>query len=103
MFAMKATKFADRTVAHRWAARQRPIKADRLVLACDACPQPQRSRRRPPAWGRIARDLAAAVGLPIVEVRYALDEAREADRRRREQLAVESVESSRSAAAAMSP
>ena len=70
MFGMKATRFQDRTVAHRWAARQRPDKADRLVLSCVECPRPARSRRRPPAWGRIARDVAAAVGLPVVDVRH---------------------------------
>ena len=86
MFGMKATRFQDRTVAHRWAARQRPDKADRLVLSCVECPRPARSRRRPPAWGRIARDVAAAVGLPVVDVRHALDEARERDaERQREQ------------------
>ena len=85
MFGMKATKFQDRTVAHRWAARQRPDKADRLVLSCEECPRPARSRRRPPAWGRIARDVAAAVGLPVVDVRHALDEARERDAERQQE------------------
>ena len=102
MFGMKATRFSDRTVAHRWAARQRANKADRLVLACEECPRPKRSRRRPPAWGRIARDVAAVVGLPVVDVRHALDEARERDaERQREQQ--RSVGSSRSAAATPSP
>ena len=76
-------RFSDRTVAHRWAARKRPDRADRLVLACEACPQPQRSRRRPPAWGRFARDVADAFGLPAADVRQALAAAREADRKRR--------------------
>ena len=44
MFGMKATRFADRTVAHRWAARQRPHKADRLVLACETVPRTEAVR-----------------------------------------------------------
>ena len=98
MFGMQATRFTDRTVAHRWAARKRPDRADRLVLACEACPQPQRSRRRPPAWGRIARDVAAAFGLPAAEVRQALAAAQAADRERRR-----AVDSSRITGAATSP
>ena len=77
--------------------RLRPEAPDRLVLACEACPAPLPSRRRPPAWGRIARDVAAAVGLPAGDVRQALDAARAADRERR------AVDSSRITGAATSP
>ena len=100
IFTMRARQYESRHTATKAARRLRPAAADRLVLACEACPPSTPSRRRPPAWGRIARDVAAAVGIPAADVRHALDEAREADRRRRQQPA---VESSRVTAAAMSP
>ena len=59
---MKTAKFNDRTVAHRWAARQRVEKADRLVMACEECPPPKRSRRKPPRPSVIASKVAAALG-----------------------------------------
>ena len=71
---------------------------ERLVLACETCPAPLPSRRRSPAWGRIARDVAAAVGLPAGDVRQALDAARAADRERRR-----AVDSSRITGPATSP
>ena len=82
-FLMRPRVFESRHTAAKAARRLRSAAQDRLVLQCDACPPATRSKRRPPAWGRIAADLAADVGLPVVEVRRALAAAREADRRRR--------------------
>ena len=73
---MRARQYESRHTATKAARRLRPAAADRLVLACEACPPSTPSRRRPPAWGRIARDVAAAVGIPAADVRHALDEAR---------------------------
>ena len=56
---MQTRRFADRTVAHKWAARERPTKADRVVMACEQCPATRPSKRRPPRWALVARNLAA--------------------------------------------
>ena len=71
-FTMDARLFADRTTAHRWTAKQRPNKADRLVPACTGCPPTRPSKRRPPRWATVARQVAAAVGAEPTAVRAAL-------------------------------
>ena len=70
-------------------------------LVGQASDPPDRRELRPPAVadGRL-RLLVDTVEAAAADVRHALDEAREADRRRRQQL---SVELSRSVAAATSP
>ena len=83
VFTMSARVFPGRTAAHNWATRHRPDKADRLVLACSICPATRPSKRRPPRWGAIARDVAAAVGVSAAVVRQALTAAVDVDRRRR--------------------
>ena len=80
VFAMTRKPFNDRTVAHKWAARRRPDKADRLVLTCSKCPESRPSRRRPPRWSVVARAVALAVGAPAAQVREALATALEAER-----------------------
>ena len=81
---MRPRVFESRHTATKAARRLRPEAPDRLVQACEACPTPLPSRRRPPAWCRIARDVAAArSGSPAGGVRQALDAARAADRERR--------------------
>ena len=62
---MVAQPFADRTTAHRWATKQRPDKGDRLVLACTECPTTRPSKRRPPRWATVARQVAARPSEPI--------------------------------------
>ena len=54
---MAPRRFEVASTAYRWAARQRPEAADRLVLACEVCPETKPSRR-PPRWATIARRLA---------------------------------------------
>ena len=83
VFTMAPRVFADRTVAHKWAARKRTEKQDRLVLACDDCPMTRPSKRRPPRWSVIAREVAQALGAKPTEVREALASALAAERRRR--------------------
>ena len=82
IFTMSARPFTDRTTAHRWATRQRPVKADRLVLACAECPPTQPSKRRPPRWATVARQVATAVGAEPAAVRAALAAALAAERQR---------------------
>ena len=82
IFAMVALPFADRTTAHRWATKNRPNKADRLVLACEACPPTRPSKRRPMRWATVARQVAAAVGADPAAVRAALAGALAAERQR---------------------
>ena len=82
IFAMVALPFADRTTAHRWATKNRPNKADRLVLACTECPPTRPSKRRPPRWATVARAVAQAVGAEPAAVRAALDAALDAERQR---------------------
>ena len=82
VFTMTARVFANRSVAHKWAVKQRPDKADRLVLACTECPPSRRSRRRPPRWSRVARELAATLNADPAAVRFALDAALASERDR---------------------
>ena len=82
VFTMATRPFADRTTAHRWAAKQRPDKADRLVLQCEQCPPSRPSKRRTPRWATVARQVAAAVGADPAAVRRALATAIAAERQR---------------------
>ena len=54
LWAMRPRVFESRHTATKAARRLRPQAPDRLVLACETCPATLPSRRRPPAWGRIA-------------------------------------------------
>ena len=82
VFTMVARPFADRTTCYRWATKQRPDKGDRLVLVCEQCPTTAPSKRRPPRWAAVARQVAAAVGADPAAVRAALDAALDAERQR---------------------
>ena len=82
VFTMATRSFNDRTVAHKWAVKQREDKADRFVLGCSGCPDARPSKRPRPRWGAIARDVAAALGVSAPAARQALTAARAADRRR---------------------
>ncbi len=72
MFTMTTRPFANRSVAHKWAVKQRPNKADRLVLVCEECPPGRRSQRRLPRWSRVAADVAEAVDADPAKVHRAL-------------------------------
>ena len=72
IFTMQARKFSDRTVAYKWAAKQRPEKDDRLILACVACPISRPSRRRAIRWGHVARVL----GIELPALRAAIETER---------------------------
>ena len=82
VFTMAPRQFNDRTVAHKWAVKQRANSADRFVLGCSKCPESRPSRRRPPRWPVVARAVAAAVGAPAAQVREALAAAIAAERGR---------------------
>ena len=58
VFTMRPLLYESRHTATSVARRLRLNGADRLVLACEACPETRPSRRRPPRWGAIARRLA---------------------------------------------
>ena len=79
---MSTRPFADRITAHRWATRQRPDKADRVVLACTECPPTRPSKRHPPRWATVARAIARQLGADPAAVRAALDTALAAERQR---------------------
>ncbi len=83
VFTMAPRQFADRTVAHKWAVKQRANSADRFILGCSECPESRPSRRRPPRWPVVARAVAAAVGAPAPQVREALAAALAAERGRK--------------------
>ena len=74
VFTMQGRVFSDRTTCHKWAAKQRQEKEDRLVLACTKCPVSRKSRRRAIRWGHVAR----AVGVKLPALRAAI----KAERRR---------------------
>ena len=68
----------------RWRRDNGPDKADRLVLQCEQCPEPRRSRRRAPRWARVAREVVEAVGADPRAVRSALEAALAGERERTE-------------------
>ena len=82
VFTMASRSFNDRTTAHKWATKQRSEKADRLVLACESCPATRPSKRKPPRWSVVARELAEAFGLKPAAVRERLTAALAAERDR---------------------
>lgn len=68
IFTMRMKRFNDRTVAHRWAAKQRDSSRDRLVLACVECPKSSKSKRRNIRWEHVAE----AVGVPYLTLARAI-------------------------------
>ena len=72
VFTMQTRVFSDRTAAHRWAAKQRPAKEDRIILACSKCPVSRKSRRRPIRWGHVAKEL----GVTLQSLRAAIETER---------------------------
>ena len=52
VFVMQTRLFRDRTGCHKWAAKQRQAKEDRLVLACTKCPVSRRSTTPSDSVGR---------------------------------------------------
>ena len=75
VFTMQTRVFSARTTCHKWAAKQRPAKEDRLVLACIKCPVSRKSRRRPIRWGHVARELG--VTLPALRAAIETERRRE--------------------------
>ena len=55
---------------------------DRMVRACTECPTTTPSKRRPPRWATVARQVAAAVGAEPAAVRAALAAALTTERQR---------------------
>ena len=53
-----------------------------MVRACEQCPTTTPSKRRPPRWATVARQVAAAVGAEPAAVRAALAAALDAERER---------------------
>ena len=82
VFTMRPRLYESRHTATSVARRLRPNGADRLVLACECCPETRPSKRKPPRWGAIARKLAQRFDLPAGEVREALTAELAADRGR---------------------
>ena len=72
VFTMQGRVFLDRTACHKWAAKQRPAKEDRLVLACSKCPVSRKSKRRSIRWGHVAREL----GVTLQSLRAAIETER---------------------------
>ena len=72
VFTMQGRVFLDRTACHRWAAKQRQAKEDRLVLACVSCPVSRKSRRRAIRWGHVAKEL----GVTLQSLRSAIETER---------------------------
>ena len=75
VFVMQTRLFSDRTGCHKWAAKQRQAKEDRLVLACTKCPVSRKSRRRSIRWGHVARELGVA--LPALRAAIETERRRE--------------------------
>ena len=60
-------------LVHLAAQKLRSEKADRLVLACESCPKPVRSKRKPIRWDR----LGALFGIAGAELQEAWRAERE--------------------------
>ena len=82
VYTMVGRPYAVASTAHRYAEKLRPDKGDRLVLGCTECPPTRPSKRRPPRWATVARQVAAAVGAEPAAVRRALATALAAERER---------------------
>ena len=83
-FLMRDRKYRTRSHANKDAGALRPDHRDRMVRECEQCPESRRSRRRPPRWAKVAREVAEAVGADPAAVRTALADALDAERRERE-------------------
>ena len=75
VFTMQGRVYSDRSACHKWAAKQRPAKEDRLVLACIKCPVSRKSRRRAIRWGHVAKELG--VELPALRAAIETERRRE--------------------------
>ena len=76
-FLMRDRPYITRSHANKDAAALQPDPGDRMVRECAACPESQRSRRRPVRWSRVAAEVAKALGADPGDVRRALDAALE--------------------------
>ena len=82
VFMLKAKRYRSRAHANKVAAEMRADPEDRMVRACTECPTTSPSKRRPPRWANLARQVAEAVGADSGVVRRALDRALAAERER---------------------
>ena len=82
VFVLKAKPYKSRAHANKVAAEMRANPDDRMVRACTECPTTAPSKRRPPRWATVARQVAAAVGAEPAAVRAALAAALDAERER---------------------
>ena len=73
-FMMQPTPYESRYTAKSVALRLRPAKTDRLVLACDGCPKPARSKA--PSPGAVAGAVAADLDMEVKLVQVVLAAAR---------------------------
>ena len=72
VFMFKAKPYKSRAHANKVAAALRPNPDDRMVRACEQCPESRRSKRRSPRWPRVATAMAETLGADSGEVRRAL-------------------------------
>lgn len=72
VFMFKAKPYKSRAHANKVAAALRPDPDDRMVRACVQCPEPRRSRRRPPRWSRVAAEVAEVLDAHPTKVHRAL-------------------------------
>ena len=82
VYMMQAKPYKSRAHANKVAAEMRASPDDRMVRGCTECPTTKPSKRRPPRWAAVARQVAAAVGADPAAVRAALDAALAAERER---------------------
>ena len=82
-FLMRDRKYRTRSHANKDAVALRPDQRDRMVRECEQCPESRRSRRRPPRWAKVAREVAETVGADPAAVRTALEAALAGEREER--------------------
>ena len=65
-FLLAPRRFDERRTATYWATQQRPSKGDRLVLVCESCPKPVRTRG--PSVRAVVAAVADATGVDVAVV-----------------------------------
>ena len=83
IFTMQERRFDSRTDCEQRPSGCGPPRADRLVLRCASCPSTRPSKRRPPRWALVARNLAARFSIDANALRTALVSELAAERERR--------------------
>ena len=68
VYTMRPRIYRTRAAANKAAVKLRAQATNRMVLACEGCPETMRSKRAPVRWTKVA----AAVGVKVEDLRAAI-------------------------------